>query len=372
MRKKIINISILISIVTILFAAIIGNTLEEVIYTILFILIIDAVQLVKNIFKINYKVLTIFQVIACMIGLYYGYTYFIFLITILLFDLLYEKVAVYTNIIISIGILLMLKISEINMENIINLSLCIILINLYLYEISNIIKKDDEYKKLNKSSKNNKLSMERKIIELEKYLEQNNIMTSLKERNFIAQKLHDHLGHRITSSLMQLEVTKEMIGKDDEMSRRYLVNAMDNLKEGMDEIRNFLSSVKPRQAVVGIETIKEMLMKFQYASGIETLFLCEGDISSIKIGQLSIVEENIKEALTNAAKYSNATKINVSIYIYNKFYRVEVRDNGCGSKDLIKGLGLRGIEERLEVINGRVEYYNDDGFVVSMVIKKEV
>ena len=33
---------------------------------------------------------------------------------------------------------------------------------------------------------------------------------------------------------------------------------MNNLKEGMDEIRNFLSSVKPRQAVVGIETIKEM------------------------------------------------------------------------------------------------------------------
>ena len=53
MRKKIINISILISIVTILFAAIIGNTLEEVIYTILFILIIDAVQLVKNIFKLK-------------------------------------------------------------------------------------------------------------------------------------------------------------------------------------------------------------------------------------------------------------------------------------------------------------------------------
>ena len=101
-------------------AEIMDNMSEEVIYTILFILIIDAVQLVKNIFKINYKVVTIFQVIACIIGLYYGYTYFIFLITILLFDLLYEKVTVYNNIIISIGILLILKISEINMENILN------------------------------------------------------------------------------------------------------------------------------------------------------------------------------------------------------------------------------------------------------------
>ena len=41
-----------------------------------------------------------------------------------------------------------------------------------------------------------------------------------------------------------------------------------------------------------------------------------------------------------------------------------------GAEKLSKGLGLRGIEERLEEINGRVEYYNDNGFVVNMVINK--
>lgn len=51
------------------------------------------------------------------------------------------------------------------------------------------------------------------------------------------------------------------------------------------------------------------------------------------------------------------------------FYRVEIRDNGRGVEKLSKGLGLRGIEERLEEINGRVEYYNDNGFVVNMIIK---
>nr|WP_304681610.1 hypothetical protein [uncultured Clostridium sp.] len=52
------------------------------------------------------------------------------------------------------------------------------------------------------------------------------------------------------------------------------------------------------------------------------------------------------------------------------FYRVEVRDNGNGVERLAKGLGLSGIEERLEEINGRVEYYNDNGFVINMVINK--
>ena len=52
------------------------------------------------------------------------------------------------------------------------------------------------------------------------------------------------------------------------------------------------------------------------------------------------------------------------------FYRVEIRDNGRGVEKLSKGLGLRGIEERLEEINGRVECYNDNGFVVNMIINK--
>ena len=205
---------------------------------------------------------------------------------------------------------------------------------------------------------------------MEKYLDQNNIITVLKERNFIAQKLHDHLGHRITSSIMQLEVTKEMIGNNDEIAKKYLDTAMSNLREGMEEIRDFLRQVKPGQSVIGIETIKELVLKFQYATGIETVFLCDGDTSAIRLMELKIIEENIKEALTNAAKYSNATKITVSILVFNMFYRVEIRDNGNGAEKLSKGLGLRGIEERLEEINGRVEYYNDNGFVVNMVINK--
>ena len=246
----------------------------------------------------------------------------------------------------------------------------IIIINLYLYEIKDKLNEKEKYKKLNKVTSNSKIVMEKKIDELEKYLDQNNIITVLKERNFIAQKLHDHLGHRITSSIMQLEVTKEMIGNNDEIAKKYLDTAMGNLREGMEEIRDFLRQVKPGQSVIGIETIKELVLKFQYATGIETVFLCEGDTSAIRLMELKIIEENIKEALTNAAKYSNATKITVSILVFNMFYRVEIRDNGSGAEKLSKGLGLRGIEERLEEINGRVEYYNDNGFVVNMVINK--
>lgn len=361
---------ILVSIGIIILTGVSWKRFDHIIYSIVFILLMDCIQLIKNIIKVNYKVITVVEIVLVIISMFMGYTYTALLLTVLLFDLFEDKLMPYINMAISITTLFITSLEYISIKELTIISVIIVITTLYLYEIKDKFVREEKYKKLNKASSNSKIVMEKKIDELEKYLDQNNIITVLKERNFIAQKLHDHLGHRITSSIMQLEVTKEMIGKEDEIAKKSLETAMTNLRQGMEEIREFLRQVKPGQSVIGIETIKELVLKFQYVSGIETAFLCEGDTSTIKLIDLRIMEENIKETLTNAAKYSNATKITVAILVFNMFYRVEIRDNGNGFEKLSKGLGLRGIEERLEEINGRVEYYNDNGFVVNMIVNK--
>ena len=370
MKRSITTLIILISIGIIILTAVSWENTEYTIYAILIILLIDCIHLIKNVIKINYKIVTLIELGLIVVSMFIGHTYTALLVTILLFDLFEGNLTLYINVAISIFTLYLTSVKYISIKELIIISMIIIIINLYLYEIKDKLNEEEKYRRLNKDSSNSKIVMEKKIDELEKYLDQNNIITVLKERNFIAQKLHDHLGHRITSSIMQLEVTKEMIGNNDELAKKSLVTAMGNLREGMEEIRDFLRQVKPGQSVIGIENIKELVLKFQYVTGIETAFLCDGDISTIKLMELRIIEDNIKEALTNAAKYSNATKITVSILVFNMFYRVEIRDNGRGVEKLSKGLGLRGIEERLEEINGRVEYYNDNGFVVNMIINK--
>ena len=54
--------------------------------------------------------------------------------------------------------------------------------------------------------------------------------------------------------------------------------------------------------------------------------------------------------------------------MYNKIARIEIRDNGVGCNSVHKGMGLKGIEERLESINGRLRIDNDKGFVINMII----
>ena len=323
-------------------------------------------QIIKHLSKLNTKVATAIQLTAVMLAMIYGFSGLEFLLPILIFEVLENKGNVIVCIVVSLFLIeIIIRIDFFNM------AVYTVIVSLYLHEVKKQYIDNEELKAFNKGQRYERYIMQQKIVDLERYLKQNNVTVSLRERNFMAQKIHDHLGHRITSSLMQLEVTKETMGRDNEISRKYLVSAMENLREGMDEIRSVLRNIKPRDRVIGIEDLKELLLKFQYDCGIKTNLKIDGNTEKIKLNIWMVFEENLKEVLTNAAKHSEATEISVHIYIYNKIARIEVSDNGKGCENIKSGLGLRGIEERMQGIGGRVDYSNNNGFVVNMIVNLE-
>ena len=102
-----------------------------------------------------------------------------------------------------------------------------------------------------------------KLTYMDNYRKHTNTMAQINERNYIAQSLHDKLGHSVTSSIMQLQVSKAMIDKDKNLSMEYLNSAIENLSEGMDDIRLVLRSLKPQEEIIGIESIRTLLSEFQ-------------------------------------------------------------------------------------------------------------
>ena len=62
----------------------------------------------------------------------------------------------------------------------------------------------------------------------------------------------------------------------------------------------------------------------------------------------------IAEALTNAAKHSGASLINVDARVVGGVLRVEVRDDGVGGADVEHGGGLAGLASRVAAIEGRL------------------
>jgi len=62
----------------------------------------------------------------------------------------------------------------------------------------------------------------------------------------------------------------------------------------------------------------------------------------------------VAEALANVAKYAQATKATVHIGRNNGFLRIDIDDDGVGGADPSGGTGLRGLDDRVGALNGRL------------------
>jgi signal transduction histidine kinase len=63
----------------------------------------------------------------------------------------------------------------------------------------------------------------------------------------------------------------------------------------------------------------------------------------------------VAEALTNVAKYAQATQANVNVRRDDGIVLVEVSDDGVGGADPATGSGLRGLLDRVSAVGGRLE-----------------
>ena len=276
LKKTNLYFSIIITLITFFYIAINEKYVSfYLIYSGIIGIILLIIEVVKNILESNNRIFTFLQLLISIVTIYYNFPISIYLIPMYLFELIGFIVASLAFILINFGITYFLYKTN-YFENIIYITI----ITFYLYKCSNQEKSIKELKFKNKNTREEVFKKQEDIKNLNKLLNQSEINMSLKERNLMSQKLHDHLGHRITSSIMQLEVTKEMLNSDMELSKKYLCSAMDNLRAGMEEIRDFLRKAKPNERVISIETIKKDIYEFQYRTKIKVNLNFEGDVQS--------------------------------------------------------------------------------------------
>ena len=77
-----------------------------------------------------------------------------------------------------------------------------------------------------------------------------------------------------------------------------------------------------------------------------------------------------QEALTNTLKYAHAQHFRARLICNARGVRLELRDNGAGFeiKDRHDGLGLTGMRERVEQMNGKLEITSAHGKGTKVVV----
>ena len=206
--------------------------------------------------------------------------------------------------------------------------------------------------------------------ENKEFIRQSEYTYKLEERNRLSQEIHDKIGHSMTGALIQLEAAKRVLDIDKEKASELLQNAINISKDGIENIRLTLKSVKPPSEQMGIHRLRLFIDECSAQYHMNISFLHKGDLDVISQIQWSIIFENITEALTNSVKYAEATHVSICIHVLNTLIKAEVKDNGKGRQKIKKGMGIIGMEERAASVNGKVIVDGSNGFSVTTLLPK--
>ncbi|MFZ5354125.1 MAG: sensor histidine kinase [Bacillota bacterium] len=283
---------------------------------------------------------------------------FIFLFCMLSYDLAYMKL--YGGILCIMGISLYL----LRQTDLVILALLLLLCALFGYIKSNLEKKEKQYRDSYDKERQYRYELEQAKVRLMNSSKEVAHITEVRERNRIAREIHDNVGHNIAGILMQLQAAQKLRKKDDGKSDELLKSSIDALSDTLVVLRDTVHNIKPKENV-GLDYIKSVVDSFLYCP---VSFKFTGSFDLMTASHIEILSSNIKEALTNVSKYSNATLVDINIDINDKFVRLFIKDNGKGCEYIKEGLGLNGMKERIRNIGGNISIDASNGFLIVCIM----
>jgi PAS domain S-box-containing protein len=188
------------------------------------------------------------------------------------------------------------------------------------------------------------------------------------ERATIAREIHDDLGQSLTALKMDISWVKNNPEIDAEAKTAIFEKMLDLTNSTIQTVKRIATELRPGilDDLGLVPAIEWQAAEFQNRFKIK----CNVSINKSDIiikDEISIAVFRIfQETLTNVARHSGATKVDVNLIFYddNKLI-IDIADNGVGIEqeqiNSSKSLGLFGMRERVNILNGKMEIIGEPG-----------
>jgi signal transduction histidine kinase len=175
------------------------------------------------------------------------------------------------------------------------------------------------------------------------------------ERRRLERDLHDGAQARLVALAVLLRSARNRA--DGELAT-LLDRALEELQTSLSELRELARGIHP--AVLtdrGLEPAIQAL-----ASRAPVPVTVDADADDRLPGPVeSAAYFVVSEALTNVAKYAQASQATVAVRRENGHVVVEVTDDGIGGADVAHGSGLRGLADRVAALDGKLSLESPAG-----------
>jgi signal transduction histidine kinase len=170
-------------------------------------------------------------------------------------------------------------------------------------------------------------------------------------RRRLERDLHDGTQQRLVSLGLELRVAQSLVPEDLEEARDKLDEVESGLMSALDDLREISRGIHP--AILSRGGLGPALRALARRSGLHVEVSPEqlGDLpDGVEIAAYYVVSE----ALANAARYSEASRVSVDVQRVGDSLRVAVTDDGVGGADPARGTGLIGLGDRVGALGGTV------------------
>jgi signal transduction histidine kinase len=199
------------------------------------------------------------------------------------------------------------------------------------------------------------------------------------ERERIAADFHDGPLQSFISFQMRLEIVKKLLSRDVEAAAGELRQLQELCKVQVSELRSFVRSMRPADDGVSLPaSLSRMVDQFQRETGITSTF-ASGELHDPAETEVSLeLLQIVRETLNNIQKHSGATRMALSVGMFDHKVEIKAEDNGGGfpfsgeftldELEMLR-LGPASIKRRVRMLGGELQLESRPGQGASLQIR---
>ena len=206
--------------------------------------------------------------------------------------------------------------------------------------------------------------------------EKERIMETQEEtRKQLARSLHDGPTQSVSAIAMRINITRKLLEQNPAEAANELVRIEDLARRTTQEIRHMLFTLRPlaleSEGLTAALKLMADKMHDTYQQNV-TIDVDESVASQFDLGRQTVIFYLAEEAVNNARKHAQAAEIRVRLHPLAQapdMALLEVADNGVGfdvqsvmgSYERRGSLGMVNLQERAELVNGRLNIQSAAG-----------
>jgi signal transduction histidine kinase len=196
---------------------------------------------------------------------------------------------------------------------------------------------------------------------------------ALRERQRMAQEIHDTLAQGFTSIVMNLEAAEGVLPPDSMRAQHHLDQARHTARESLTEARRLVWALRPEalKSATLPEALGRLTERWSKESGVIADVTVTGTPRRLSPEIETTLFRMAQEALANVRKHARASRVALTLSYMGGCVALDARDDGIGfdpcqvsteARDRTSGgFGLKGMRERVEQAGGSLSVESAPG-----------